>query len=139
MAMPSPRGFGALPILAATEILATPDRYTIEQCAKQWRESDRLISADAAHIDRFHQITYEEFTADPATVLRGIAGFLGLTPFPDEVLQRSWHVGDKQESIQDMNYRSFERLSEKDLNGIEAVAGDVLTKYGYSRPVAASR
>ena len=33
-----------------------------------------------------------------------------------------------------MNPLSFKRLSEKDLDIIEDVAGDVLTKYSYKRP-----
>ncbi len=108
--------------------------YPIGQCAKQWRESDRLISEDAEKMERFLQVSYEDLTEDPATVFGRITEFLALSPFAPEALNRTWHVGNKEESIQNMNSRSFEALSEHDKDQIELVASETLSKYGYLRP-----
>lgn len=109
-------------------------QYPIELCAEQWRACDELVTTDSNQLEHFMQITYEDLTADPEKVSRTITDFLNLPAIDAEIFKRSWHVSDRLEPIQDMNSRSFQRLSESDLDLIEQVAGATLTKHGYARP-----
>lgn len=111
-------------------------QYPMQLCAEQWRACDELISADSNHLERFMQIKYEDLTADPIKVSKEITEFLNLPAIDTQVFERSWHVNDKLEPIQNMNARSFQRLSDDDLDVIERVAGDILGKYGYDRPAS---
>lgn len=115
------------------------DSYPIELCVEQWCACVELISRDSKDLSRFIQISYEDLTAGPIAVTRRITDFLGLPAIDPEVFERSWMVVDKSEPIQNMNIRSFQRLSEQDLDTIEVVAGDLLSKYGYARPAASSQ
>ena len=49
-------------------------------------------------------------------------------------LRRRFEVGRDASVIHDMNAASLERLSEADLELIEAVAGESLALHGYARP-----
>ena len=49
------------------------------------------------------------------------------------VLEGKWKIRRETSTIRNMNYRSFEKLSEEDLKIIEEEAGDMLKKLGYSR------
>lgn len=111
-----------------------PDQYPIALCAEQWRASDEVIDKDRPVLQRIIDLTYEELTADPGATLRVVTDFLGIDPLPESLFEESWRVRDKDEPIRNMNERSFERLSEADLDDIEAVAGDRLAQHGYHRP-----
>lgn len=115
-----------------------PDRYPIGVCAEQWRASDELIEQDLPQLQRTISVTYEQLTADPVGTLRRVTDFLGTDPLPESVLDTSWQVREKAEPIRNMNHRSFERLTEADLDEIDAVAGDRLARHGYERPAPAA-
>lgn len=111
-----------------------PDQYPIGLCAEQWRASDEIIERQRPALDRVVKITYEQLTADPVRTLRHVTDFLGIDPLPDSVPNKKWDVGDRKEPIRNMNDRSFQRLSEADLDEIEAVASRRLRQHGYRRP-----
>lgn len=111
-----------------------PDQYPIGLCAEQWRASDELIEQQRPTLDHVVEITYEQLTADPAGTMKQVTDFLGIDPFPDSLFNKKWNVRDKKEPIRNMNARSFQRLSESDLDEIESVAGERLKQHGYRRP-----
>lgn len=110
------------------------DQYPIDLCAAQWRETDRVVEMDCADLDHFLCITYEELTESPVQVTRRVTDFLGLSPIDSESISRTWNVHGVRSEIRNMNHKSFDRLSEGDLDRIESIAGEVLQKYHYERP-----
>lgn len=107
------------------------EQYPIGLCAEQWAVTDRVIGADAPGIERLHTISYEALTAEPRRVLDGVTDFLGVEPFPEAVLARSWRVHGVTSPIRNMNPEAIARLSAEDLEEVRAAAGDVLDKYGH--------
>lgn len=111
-----------------------PDQYPIGLCAEQWRASDEMMEQNRSALNRVVELTYEQLTSDPAATLRRVTNFLDVDPLPDSLFNESWAVVDKEEPIRNMNGQSFQRLSEADLDEIEAVAGERLAQSGYRRP-----
>jgi len=107
------------------------DRYPIALCAEQWAVTDRVISADAPGIEHLTRISYEDLTADPRRVLDDVTDFLGIEPFSDAVLERSWRVHGVTSPIRDMNAEAIARLSPADIEDVRTAAADVLEKYGH--------
>lgn len=112
-----------------------PSGYPLSYCAEQWAASDALARRHLAGVERAITVTYEEFTADPAAISARIFDFLGLLPLDAAAFGRSWAVHDLDEPIRDMNAASHRRLSPADIAEIERVAGPVLVRNGYGRPV----
>ena len=110
------------------------DRYPIELCAQQWRETDKMITRNKKRVGRFMQICYEDLVDKPNVVIKDLLDFLSVPPLQKDLNKLSWIIHGKESPIINMNHLSFKRLSEKDLDIIEDVAGDVLTKYSYKRP-----
>ena len=111
------------------------DRYPIDLCAEQWAVTDRIISADRSEIDHLIEISYEELSAHPRTVLDRVTDFLEIDTFSDEVLNRSWRVHGVISPIRNMNPEAIARLSADDLDQIRRSAGDVLARFGHSADV----
>jgi hypothetical protein len=112
---------------------AFDEAYPIELCARQWRRSDEVVSKGRSDVDRFMTIRYEDFTEDPAAVLAHVTNFLDLSPLPDEVAGRTWDVHGYDEPIRNRNTRSYQRLSEQEVDRIQTEAGDILKKSSYDR------
>lgn len=110
------------------------EHYPIGVCAEQWQVSDDVFSRDAVDLDRLVSISYEELTDDPIVTLRRVTDFLGIPPLPSEAVTRTWELQGRNEPLRNMNEDSFARLTPEDLDAVEAVAGEVLAKYGYARP-----
>jgi len=49
---------------------------------EHWLRCHALFEDDRKHLARAHVLTYEQLVRDPAGVLKGIFGFLGLDPIP---------------------------------------------------------
>ncbi len=109
------------------------DSYPLELCAEQWRATDEVITRERHGLARFLQIRYEELTERPGSVLSRVTDFLELPPLPESVLDRTWSIKDRMEPIRNMNRRSLERMSRRDFEIVEDVAGDALGRYGYLR------
>jgi hypothetical protein len=108
--------------------------YPIELCAEQWKRTDEVVRQDRGGVERFLRIHYEEFTTDPKSTIEKITDFLGVGMIDESKLQRSWDVHGYGKPIQNMNPRSYARLTVKDMDIIEKVAGSLLRAYGYDRP-----
>ena len=108
-----------------------PDRYPMELCARQWVESDRIVSRDAPDEDRLLTVYYEDLTEDPTRELRRIASWLGLGNLEMDPDRRQWHIHGRREPVRNMNPESFRRLDEQEIEVITDVAGECLEKHGY--------
>jgi hypothetical protein len=58
--------------------------------------------------------------------------FVELDPPNESFADRTWQVHEKDSRITNMNGRSFAALTEEDRRRIEASAGDMLVRLGYS-------
>ena len=112
--------------------------YPIELCARQWRVTDETVEQDAAKVERFLAIRYEDLVTAPGDTLERITGFLDLAPMPQTALQQSWNIHGSEATLQDMNAASLARLGPADLDAIEAEAGARLRRHGYTRPAVHS-
>ena len=110
------------------------DDYPIEICAEQWKRTDEVVRQDRGEVEQFLRIHYEELTSDPKSTIKKITDFLDLRPIDKSKLQGRWDVHGYGKPIQNMNPRSYARLTAKDMAAIEQVAGPVLSAYGYERP-----
>jgi len=108
--------------------------YPIELCAEQWKRTDEVVRQDRGGVERFLRIHYEEFTTDPKSTIEKITDFLGVGMVDESKLQRRWDVHGYGKPIQNMNPRSYARMTAKDMEAIEKVAGPLLRAYGYDRP-----
>ena len=107
-------------------------KWPIHMSAKQWCLSNKVLQEDSEHLDKFMWVRYEDFTADPNQELCKILNFIGLNEHGNIGLEGQWSVHERREPIRNMNNESISRLSEIDINAINQVAGDCLTKFGYT-------
>ncbi|MEX0729903.1 MAG: sulfotransferase [Aquisalimonadaceae bacterium] len=110
--------------------------YPMQLCARQWLTTDELVQADSRKVRHFLPVYYEDLTARPAETLASVTTFLGLQPMPVQVVGRDWSVHGIKAPIRDMNAVNIARLSETDIDAVEAVAGKQLRRHGYQRPDA---
>ena len=86
---------------------------------------------DFKYIDKKLLIRYEELTEKPDIILQRIFEFLELPPINLDAGRKVWKIQDKVSKIKNMNQRSLDALSEKDLKIIESNAGGMLVRLGY--------
>jgi|GEM_PF-393781 len=108
--------------------------YPITLCARQWRVTDETVARDAAGVEHFLEVRYEDLVTAPAATLDRITGFLKLEPIPRAPLQQAWNIHGTAATVQDMNATSLARLNADDVTAIEAEAGERLRLRGYARP-----
>jgi hypothetical protein len=111
------------------------DTYPIELCAEQWCMTDELVEQYRTDVKQLLKVYYEDLVANPIGVMEKITSFLGLSSISDDVLRGQWVIDRFQSPIQNMNEKSLQRLSPGDFIKIEEVAGTVLHKNGYERPL----
>lgn len=104
--------------------------YPIELCAEQWVEANRLLHSRTNNL-RIVQLKYEEFVADPVSVLTNLYNFLDIaTPelsFIDGVL----FINGTDVPISNMNSRSISSLTTNDVAKINRVIRETQLKLGY--------
>ncbi|WP_224999081.1 sulfotransferase [Cesiribacter sp. SM1] len=106
-------------------------QYPLAYCARQWARSIALVKQTKNKANRFHEITYEEFTDNPDEVLRTITDFIGVEPFRDTFKGNVFKIHNVESSIRNMNEKSLEKLSGKDIEEINREAAAYLEEYGY--------
>lgn len=107
--------------------------WPIEKSAWQWRRSNEVMQQDAASLQRYIQVTYEDLTSDTRGTLERIAGFVGIPGFEDIGSDRPWRIHERDEKVRDLNDESISRLSREQIAKINQVAGDMLDAFGYTR------
>lgn len=108
------------------------ERWPLEDCAYQWRRANLLLEEDAAELNKFMWVRYEDLADDTAGTLGAIFGFLEADVDAGIDLARDWSIHERSEPITNMNAESIGRLSPEDVATIERVAGDALAHFGYS-------
>lgn len=114
--------------------------------AQKWAELQRLCLSEQAHSpQQVYGVCYEELTAEPEPVLRGLCNFLGIS-FKSEMLDG--HLsGEAQRTasssslwanlskpiMRNNSQKFLKGLSEAEVRMIESVAGDCLDALGYDR------
>lgn len=106
-------------------------KWPIETCAKQWCHSNKVLEEDAAHLDNFMWIRYEDFTEDPQSELNKVLKFIGVDQYEKFDPQQQWSIHERTENIKNMNNESISKLSNDDIHEINKVAGDCMTHFGY--------
>lgn len=104
------------------------ERSPLALAAVQWRrviESTRKEAASHAP-DRYAEISYEQFVAEPQQVLDGIAEFCGLpsSTRADEFLQNRLRT-------RDMNWQWRERFNSREIAMLNELMNDLLERLGY--------
>lgn len=105
--------------------------YPIEICAQQWVRSLQVVEEHKENLKNFIEISYELFSDNPKQISDNLTKFLGIEPYDDEYFKSSFTVHEKDSKIKNMNFKSFESLSSKEIESINEVAGEYLKKYGY--------
>ena len=108
--------------------------YTTEQAAQHWLAANRCMLGDLRGIEQSKVITYEELTDDPIPCLSGVKDFLELKgPFDSSELGsvEAHSVDGNTVGLQNLNEKSFERLSSEDVATINRVCGELMGTLGY--------
>ncbi|WP_430784431.1 sulfotransferase family protein [Actinoplanes sp. G11-F43] len=115
------------------------------------RSADSALRAARTYpADVFHQVRYEDLTADPATHLRGICDFLGeeydpAMARPSELAPvavpswKTWHSLTRSEVTTERVSSWRQRLTAEEVARCEAVFGDRLARFGYPLSTACRR
>jgi hypothetical protein len=96
--------------------------------AVQWRavvERAREEAADAAP-DRYVEVRYEDFVADPHRLLDEMYGFCGLAPEP-----APHEFVDERLGVRDLRAGWRKRLSAEDVAVIDSATGETMRALGY--------
>lgn len=110
------------------------EQYPISLCARQWVACNEHIEDAWSNLQRKHLVYYEDFASDPGSVISELTDFLGISMIDKRELTTNWSFQEIKGPIRNMNPDSIARLTKKDLDEIERVAGRSLAKHGYSRP-----
>lgn len=100
--------------------------------ARQWRVCNEVMLSEFKEIGPSMVVRYEEFTEAPEETLAQVLSFVGSKNVV-KLDREAWRVHEQTEPIKNMNHKSFERLSESELNEIEGEAGPLLEELGYLR------
>jgi hypothetical protein len=109
--------------------------YSIEVAAKHWLCANECLFADMQLLEMAMWFRYEDFTAMPEEHLKKIQTFLELRePFDMSKWSSAFaHSAEGNTSgIQNLNDKSFSKLSGQDIGTINRIAGKLMTDLGYS-------
>ena len=107
--------------------------WPIEKSAYQWARSNEVLREDAEHLKRFMWIRYEDLAENTAESLDKISDFIGVERFERFASDRTWSIHERDEKVRDMNEESISRLTPKQIERVNDVAGDMLDAFGYQR------
>ena len=108
--------------------------YTIQQAAQHWVTANRCMLDDLHGIEHSKIISYEALVGDPVQCLSGMQDFLGLkAPFDSSELGtvEAHSVDGNTVGLQNLNEKSFDRLSSEDVETINQVCGELMGRLGY--------
>ncbi|NOT27156.1 MAG: sulfotransferase [Acidobacteria bacterium] len=102
------------------------------ETAQLWARDLESIQRFSSHLPAgcFFELKYEQLTEQPAKILGDLAAFLGIED-PDNRL-RSYIAAHALDDVRMGNSgKWYQRLSERDVERFEGVAGEMLEHYGY--------
>ena len=107
--------------------------WPIEMSAYQWKRSNEVMQQDAEHLKKFMWVRYEDLADDTVGTLSKITDFIGIDGFDAFESDRQWTIHERDEKVRNMNDESISRLSTRQIETINDVAGDMLDEFGYTR------
>ncbi|MBN1522736.1 MAG: sulfotransferase [Candidatus Aureabacteria bacterium] len=105
--------------------------YPIDLPAMQWREANNILRDSAEKVKNFHFCRYEDLVKDPVGILKKIFRFLQVSCPSMDFKNGLLTFEEKKEYLQNMNPKSIERLSSKDINTINDVIGSDIKGFLY--------
>jgi hypothetical protein len=124
---------------AVAEGIRRKTGHDIEQGAWQWVRSNEIMLRDFECLPRKLLLRYERLAEAPDAVLAEVLAFLELPPAPEGVAGKAWRIHEQTSIIRNMNPESLQRLDEKDLRVLDAIAGSMLDRLGYGTSPPALR
>ncbi len=110
---------------AVSEGIRRKGGKSVVRGARHWNLVNRIMLRDAAALEHFLLVRYEQLVADPLGIVQQIRAFLGL-PAIDSL--------NGVDGIADHNAASIARLSEQEIADIRAEAAEMLDYLGYALP-----
>jgi len=111
---------------------------TIRRTARHWRIAHEVMFEDLKELKNYMVIRYEDMCLDLQGMLNLICADLKVEHFDySTILDKPIPIFKGYRTpryMRNMNQDSFDRLTEEDLDVIEEEAGDMLKKFGYTRP-----
>ena len=117
---------------AVAEGIRRKEGHPIDIAARVWARSNEIMLRDFEKLEHRILIRYEDLTESFEALMSQVWSLLELDPPNESFSDRTWQVHEKYSRITNMNGRSFAALTEEDRRRIEASAGDMLVKLGYS-------
>ena len=108
--------------------------HTMEEACRHWVLSNECLLEDAPHLEHCLQLTYEALCERTLETVRTLEEFLGLGPFGDDLLSRTFDVHNAEklpQAIRNMNPKSHARLSRDDIEIVTGRAGELMQRLGY--------
>ena len=114
---------------AVSEGIVRKTGCSIERAAKQWALANRVMIEDLPFIKNKIIIMYEDLVDNTETTIKKIENFISSNLNFDKNKERIIH--SKRSQIKNMNNRSLNNLSQKEISIINNFASDVLDHWGY--------
>lgn len=112
------------------------DDYPIEEAGRQWNFANQTLMRDRTAVGNYHEVRYEDFTAEPIQTIRAIFTFIGVDPDAAQILADGQiEIGARRFSIQNKNAESLGRLDAADRDTLWSALGPLMTELGYKREV----
>lgn len=123
---------------AVCEGIKRKGRQPISHAAKHWARVNELMLEESAHVSKYLQISYEDITENPEQVSTNISEFLQLDKEKiTESLQRKYKIFNmadgKASAVVNYNSQSINKLDANEIETIEKIASQTLTKLGYKK------
>jgi len=106
-------------------------KYPYSVCANQWVRSLEVFEKQKSNLQNVIEINYEDLAENSVETINHILTQMGLEKFSEDYFEKPFSVHEKNSTIKNMNSSSFKRLKKEEIDEINMVAADYLTKYGY--------
>lgn len=107
--------------------------HDLHDCARHWTEANRIMLEDAAHLNHFLLIRYEDLTSSLPETMSKVWSFFGITPIAldeDEILDRH-NITDVPQPVRNMNQLSLDALNGSERDAVRQVCRPFAEQFGY--------
>jgi hypothetical protein len=108
--------------------------HPLEDCARHWREANRIMLEDAGHVNHFLLISYEYLTKSLNEAMEEVWSFLEIPPITlkeNEVFDRH-NITNTPQPVRNMNPHSIGALSESERQVIRGICWPFADQFGYA-------
>ncbi len=125
---------------AVCEGIKRKGRQPISHAAKHWARVNEMMMEECNHVKRYLQISYEDITENPEQASTKLAEFLNLDKNKiSESFRQKYQIHNmaegKESAVVNYNSESTIRLNTDELDTVEQIAAQTLSKLGYQRPI----